>query len=40
MGSNARKAKPEIAKNFTRTPANQATVIPPAAINKAVPRSG
>ena len=38
--NNARKAKPEIAKNLTLTPASHATVIPPAAINKDVPRSG
>ena len=38
--NNAKKAKPEIAKNFTLTPASQATVKPPAAINNAVPRSG
>ena len=29
-----------IQKNFALTPASQATIIPPAAINKAVPRSG
>ena len=40
MGSNAIKAIPVNAKNFTLTPANQATANPPAAISKAVPRSG
>ena len=40
IGSNARNAKPDNAKNFTLTPANQATVRPPAAIKIEVPRSG
>ena len=40
MGSNAIKAIPVNAKNFILTPASQATVKPPAAINNAVPRSG
>ena len=40
MGNKAIKATPEIVKNLTLTPANQATVKPPAAISIDVPRSG
>ena len=36
----AKKARPDKAKNLTRTPASHATVNPPAPINKAVPKSG
>ena len=40
IGRNAKNARPEIAKNFTLTPASQATERPPAAISNAVPKSG
>ena len=40
MTSRRYKKLPENTKNFTFTPASQATVKPPAAINKAVPKSG
>ena len=40
IGNNAKNARPEIAKNFTLTPASHATVRPPAAISNAVPKSG
>ena len=40
IGYKAIKTNEEYAKNFTLTPASQATTKPPAAINNDVPRSG
>ena len=38
--SNRASIDPEIVKNFALTPANHATITPPAAIKMDVPKSG